>query len=359
MEPVDTGEASFWNDINRRIRDGKIIPIIGNSVRNDRIFSLDGDETVSGDNGIEEVPLTTDEQLAEVWADSIGFPLQDRYELARVAQFNRVKSDDTEQAKTKYLTFLKLALLNIAAIDDETAEITEELQSQITELGFSDIVNELDLPSFTSEDDDPLRVLARLPLPIYVTTSFYDFLERAIEAEGREPRCQICFWSGEPSNVLAEHRPDPAYIPSVQNPLVYHLHGMEGYPRSMVLSEDDYLDFLVAVAQDTDVRKPVIPLYLREALAESSLLLLGYRLWDWDFRVLFRGIINLQDSNLRMYGLVIQLDPEEQSGIVNGMEAKNYLREYFEPSKFKVEWGDSEEFISKLWQEWKKWRQGG
>jgi hypothetical protein len=52
-----------------------------------------------------------------------------------------------------------------------------------------------------------------------------------------------------------------------------------------VLTEDDYLDFLVKVSWDNTV----IPPRIAEALTDSSLLLLGYHLQDWDFRVMFRG----------------------------------------------------------------------
>lgn len=363
LRPV---EPNDWADVCRRIKEGTVIPILSNSVRNERIFEIDYGgalDTVSGQKTEKQANQesndsthTLDEQLAELWADVIGYPLADRYELARVAQFNRVRSDDAEQAKTKYLDFIKNALLASAESDGRVADIVDELRSQLSELSFSDIAKELDYPHFQNEEEDPLRIIARLPLPIYVTTSYYDFLERALQAEGRQPRTQICFWSGEIANVASEHATDPDFEPTPQNPLVYHLHGLEKYPSTMVLSEDDYLDFLVRVSQPPDPNKPLIPLYLKEALAVSSLALLGYRLQAWDFRVLFRGII--KQSILRQYSLVIQLSPEEQTGILNSEEARKYLQEYFEPSMFKVEWGDTDRFINKVWSEWNKWRRG-
>jgi len=362
IKPIDVTEEVLWEDINRRIKDGEVIPILSNSVRNDKIFEsalgILEQDPAEVDRGEKADCLTVDEELAEVWAKSIGYPLQDRYDLPIVAQFNRVESDDDDQAKAKYLTFLKLALLNLLEDNPEYRDTVDELRGQMIELNFSDIVQELDILSSKSGDNDSLNLLARLPLPIYITTSYYDFLERAIRAEGREPRTQVCFWCGELTNVDDEHRTDHTYSPSVAEPLVYHLHGLEKYPRSMVLSEDDYLDFLVAVSQDTDTRYPIIPLYLRQALTESSLILLGYRMQDWDFRVLFRGVINRKGSSLRMYSLIIQLNPEEQYGIENCCEAREYLKAYFQPSRFKVEWGHSDGFIQKLWSEWNSWRSG-
>jgi hypothetical protein len=242
-------------------------------------------------------------------------------------------------------------------MDKNVADLVAELKSQIVTRTFADVTCELDYPKFKDGQEDPLRILAKLPLHIYVTTSYYDFLERALQAEDKTPRTQVCFWAGEPRDVAPEHRADPNFVPTKDKPLVYHLHGFEKYPESIVLSEDDYLDFLVRISQDTDANAPIIPLYLREALTESSLILLGYRLQDWDFRVLFRGIINAKHSNLRRFSLAIQLDPAQQQSVENAAGAQKYLQEYFEPAKFRVEWGDTESFIKKLWQEWNKWRQ--
>lgn len=359
IKPVGPPQDDYWEEINRRIKEHKIIPILANSVRNDLIFNLEtGDET-----GEESLPRpeagaekTIGETLAEIWAESLGYPLNDNSNLARVAMYNRVKSQDTEEAKIKYLAFVKEALLQLAGSDPQAADVVAELQSQVRELGFADLAQELGYPRFTKPEQDSLRLLARLPLSIYVTTSYYDFLERAIRLEGRKPVTQVCFWSRDTTNILPEHIPDPNFIPTPETPLVYHLFGLERYPRSLVLSEDDYLDFLVEVTGDNDARNPFIPLRLREALAESSLILLGYRLQDWDFRILFRGIINSRFSNLRPFGLIIQIKPED-TGIVNVQEVRRYLTEYFEPAQFKVEWNSADEFIRRMWEEWNQWRQ--
>ena len=36
--------------------------------------------------------------------------------------------------------------------------------------------------------------LAKLNLPVYVTTSYYDFLEKALEHAGKQPRTEISYW---------------------------------------------------------------------------------------------------------------------------------------------------------------------
>jgi hypothetical protein len=358
-------EADFWEELDLRIQRGQVIPILGNSVRNDRIFDVDHDYDLGLADGKPHpraTQLNVEEELAEIWAEGIGYPLPDKHRLARVAVYNQVKSRDRAEAKRKYLRFLKECLLGIAAGDDRVADQVDELGSQVGSLSFSHIASTLGYPRFTQGCPDPLRLLARLPLPIYVTTSYYDFMERALYAEGRSPRSQICVWWVDPADrqavdLSAEHITDPGFVPSPENPLVYHLNGFEEYPESLVLSEDDYLDFLVRVSEEgKDSEAPLIPLYLSAALAQSSLLLLGYRLQDWDFRVLFRGLIKAKSTSLRKFSVAIQLDPLEQREITNSKEARRYLKDYFRTENFEVEWGSTDSFVQKLCQQWDEWR---
>ncbi|MEZ4705724.1 MAG: SIR2 family protein [Caldilineaceae bacterium] len=379
---ADTPDSDhdFWNDLYSRLRDGKVVPIVGNAVRNNRIFDIDDDDNVGlnvPESDADDDPLnrldyvasdhlSIDEELAEMWAESIGYPLPDQPQLPRVAQFHRVISNDMRQAKSNYLKFLKECLLDVAEDDEAVAEVVEGLRTQIIEKSFSDIVAELDYPHFSTRRPDPLRILAKLRLPIYVTTSYYDFLERALEKEGvpkEKIHTKFCLWNMESESVDPAHLPDPQYIPSRDEPVVYHLHGYEKYPRSLVLSEDDHLDYLLALAQDTNANKPLIPLYLRTALEESSLLLLGYRLQDWDFRILYRGLINVQHSRLRildrMYSIAIQLDPKYQDRIQDKEKARQYLNDYFRSANFRVEWSSIDRFIVTLWNQYNQRRNQG
>jgi hypothetical protein len=343
------GDQVDRSEIFARVRDGKVIPIIGGSVHFDQVFKL----LVA-----EDISEPVDEALARTWADLIGYPLKDTFDLARVALYNHVQSDDPEHARRKYLTFLKQILVELGKSDESVSDVAFELEKQVNEMSLSGIANDLGYPAYPSPEQDPLRLLARLNLPIYVTTSYFDFLERAIITEGRTPRTQVCFWSGDETNVLPEHLPDPNFRPTPATPLVYHLFGFEKYPRTMVLSEDDYLAFLAETTKGPDVHKPVIPLYLADALRSMSLILLGYHLHDWDFRVLFRGIIKPGLTTLRSFGLVVQLEPGKIGMAGNPEEANRYLKEYFEDADFKVVWGESETYLHDLWKEWTKWVQG-
>ena len=358
-------DEEFWKELVLQIRSSRLIPIISNTVRNDYILdsNFDGDVDKIGVPGADQ--LTIEEELATEWAEEIEYPLPDNFKLARVAQFNRVvKSLTDEYAKSKYLNFLKDTLLQIASNDETVVPVieSEKMWDRLEDLSFSHIAHELGYPKFNSIKQDSLRTLAKFPLPIYVTTSYYNFLERLLQGEGKLPQTQICFCSSDelPANLKEEHKPDPNLEPTVERPLVFHLFGLEDYPESLVLSEDDYFDFLVEFSKQLSEVKSsnqppenrIIPPYLQGHLARSPLLLLGYRPQDWDFRVLFRGIIiTAQETVKRDFGVAIQFDPEQQ-GIEDAKNAQTYLEKYFGKANFAVRWGNTDSFIKELWRAW-------
>ena len=120
----------------------------------------------------------------------------------------------------------------------------------------------------------PHSVLADLSLPIYITTNYDKFMEEALITRGRQPDSEYCRW-----NEVLEFAGDslfknPQYKPTEDKPLVYHLHGIIDEPQSMVLTERDYIDFVINLTIDENL----IPTVIRKALAMTSLLFIGYSL---------------------------------------------------------------------------------
>ena len=342
-----------WTDISRNIKAGTVLPVIGNALRNDGIFNwYFKTEGIPGNN---QAIITVDDYLALRWADFLEYPLMDTTNLARVAIYNRVLSKSDVEARENYLLFLKGILLEAAGADPRVQDQVPQLEGQIEQRSFSDLVVELDYPSLPSGKEDPLRCLARMHLPLYITTSYYDFLERALEAEGYPPRTQICFWSGEPASVEAGHRTQHGLELNRDNPVVYHLFGLERYPSTMVVSEGDYMDYVMRLTRDTNTQNPILPLYLTDALASAKLILMGYRLQDWDFRILYRLI---GDSKLRPSSLLVQVDPKQLArDILKSEEVRKYLEKYFQDKSFIIHWGNPDEFVYQLCAEYKKWTQ--
>ena len=246
-------------------------------------------------------------EIAQRWAATHGYPLEDAHDLARVSQYVAVHQDDAMYPKEL---------------------LTEELKA----LPATDVTS----------PDEPHSVLAALPLPLFITTNYDDSMYRALQAAGKDPRREVCRWNRSPA-LSQEPSPftDPAYAPTPANPLVYHLHGRLGLPESLVLTEDDYLDFLVAIARDPNL----LPHQIQRGLAGTSLLFVGYRLADWDFRVIHRGLIAATEASLRRLSVTVQLTA--------GDAARDYLDRYFGALKLRVYWGSATEFAAELRERWK------
>jgi hypothetical protein len=352
------GEADdLWQDLARRVKEGKIIPILSNSLRDERFMRL---------FGLPDKSLAA--FISESWAVSkkVGYPMQDTDNLARVAQYHQVTARNPEKAKRDFLDFMVQGLMGFAASSDPKAAalIEEKNLLETPDLLFADLVAELQYPPLQPGEEDLMALLAKLRLPIYITTSYYDFLERALIADGRKRvRSEVCTWSGQISKIDREFLPSPAE-PTPDEPLVFHLFGMERYPHTMVLSVDDYLNFLVNIfLRETDAKTsqsqgapPPIPAYLWERIVELPLLIMGFRLHDWDFQVLYRGIVTAKPAAAhRDAGVVIQVKPDQQSGFTDPDRAEEYLKNYLSQEvNFQVKFGTPDEFIVKLYRTFKQ-----
>lgn len=383
---IDAGNGKDIFFINRckELEQQRLIPIIGDTIRNAHIFQKSGelqdDHDRSDANHPKPRPNIT-EEIAQRWAragtikekvdEPIVYPLTDDIQIARVAQFYSLVQGDPVLAKQDYLDFLKDYLLTVAEglvdeADEEEFAFLNNLREEVS-YTFSDMVYELDFPRcFHDQREDPLHILARLPIKIYITTSYHDFVEKELQAAGKNPQSRLCYWNGKPDNLQPEHTPDPNYWPSVNTPLVYHLLGMEQYPSSMVLSEDDYLEFLWELASDKESLREgstiissktrpnsIIPEYLRNAINDCSLLVLGYRLHDWDLKAVLHGLLKADELTYRKgVSTAIHIDLENQQIVKDKEQAEAYLRSYFKRARFEVRFEESDAFLNNLWQQY-------
>ena len=196
----------------------------------------------------------------------------------------------------------------------------------------------------------PFQTLAELPLPIYLTTNPDDMLGDALRAAGKNPVVEICRWNNDLTRLPSIYDQEPDYRPSAERPLVYQLFGRLSVPELVVLTEDDYFDFLIGVTSNNDL----IPAVVRRGLSDTALLFLGFNLDEWDFRVLFRSIMNREGSARRgKYAhIAAQIDPE-QSQTLEPDGARRYLEEYFGDSDISIFWGNVNDFAAELHTRWK------
>lgn len=400
-----------WRAIARRIQKGKCTPIIGNRLH----MNI----------------LPKPSELPSAWAEEIDYPLGDEHSLTRLAQYLSVSLGDSA-AKEEYLTFVKAYA--IAQKSGQTPEqVLDKFGSRLVDIPLIKVANQMGYTKNGKSGINPIDLLARMPIPIYITTSYYNFIESTLQRLKKSPQSDNCNWldtqreqkNGTSSNPLSTLRqlvlqyfntselqdicfqldvdfeelegsgksnkarelithmrrrnrlPDlvevgkqlrpqlewpiisntPAmiedatavhtsifkqnsnYRPTATEPLVYHLFGQEADPRSIVLTEDNHLDFLMRISQE----KRLIPPVVAQSLEDSSLLLMGYRINEWDFRTLFRGLITSRRGSRRAISIALQLEPEQYT-----KEAQEYLEHYFQEVEFKVYWGSSQEFLTNI-----------
>ncbi|RRR72993.1 MAG: CHAT domain-containing protein [Candidatus Viridilinea halotolerans] len=286
--------------------------------------------------GLLEPILGTTRTIARHWADRFSFPLapHEREALPQVAQFLAV-TQDVNFPRDQFSRSLRQALVE---------RYGGELTSSLCATGaatLNHLINEVGTRRCATITDEPHRVLAELPFRIYLTTNPDSLLEAALWAQGREPQVALCPWNDYIEQRLESYDDEP----TEQRPLVYHLFGTLDEPESLVLTEDDYFDFLIGVTRHNHL----IPHAVRMALADSALLFLGFALDDWNFRVLFRSLMRQEGRSRRSrYAHVgVQITPDE-GRITAPEQARHYLESYFQGADISIYWGSSEEFVREL-----------
>jgi hypothetical protein len=144
--------------------------------------------------------------------------------------------------------------------------------------------------------------LAALPFKLAVTTCQDHRFEQALE---RMQPARRPFRSGY--NFRGDRTDNPE-VPegSLNAPLIYHLFGDIEVPNSLVLSENDLLDFLIGAVSG----KPQLPNRLSLGLQRQSqsLLFIGFGLRQWYLRLLLKVLLRLLDLGQRAFALEPLMD---------------------------------------------------
>jgi SIR2-like domain len=173
------------------------------------------------------------------------------------------------------------------------------------------------------------RFLAKLPTPLLVLTTNYDsMIERAFQA-AQKPFDLIIHQTNDDARagsvVFKPHDGPPQTIPPnhvvvdlERTSVIYKMHGTAApqgsLPESYVITEDDYIDFLIRLGSNTP-----IPSMISEAFIERHFLFLGYGLADWNFRVVLASLqehLRRQPSwAIRWRGSAIEEDIWKSRGV--------------------------------------------
>jgi hypothetical protein len=286
--------------------------------------------------GLLEPLLGSTREIARHWAEAYAFPMEphEREDLPQVAQYLAVNQD--AQFPRDQLG----ELLCEEIMQRFGSGLPKHLRSaQAGQIGA--LLEAAGAICRARDPADPHGVLANLPFPIYITTNPDNLLEAALSAVGKQPQVAICPWNDYVESSLAGYDDEP----TPQRPLVYHLFGDLREPDSLVLTEDNYFDFLIGVTRNNHL----IPDVVREALADTSLLFLGFQMDDWNFRVLFRSLMSREGRvrRSRYAHVAVQINPDE-GRILEPERARQYLESYFQDADMSIYWGSSEDFIQDL-----------
>ncbi|HEX4065466.1 MAG TPA: CHAT domain-containing protein [Acidobacteriaceae bacterium] len=307
-------EFDKWRSICASVRAGRFIPILGPEL---------GDDLLGGT-----------QELARVLAERHGFPLanHERDDLAKVAQFIAVEQKRSYVYEAIQNQFLDQVHRHLATRGNVAPRTLNGLLDAVVEECSADPTN-------------PYHVLSDLPASIYLNASYTPLLLRTLRSQGKDPEPVFTAWRGEE----VPRKPEPKIAkPTPQNPWVYHVFGLFGKPDSLVLTEDDFFDYLIAEAR-LDLLLPA----LVGQLMQSSLLFLGFRLDDWRFRVLFRMIVTRQGTRtLRELAHVgVQVNPGDWS-VADAGKARKYIESYFHGGdgapEISIFWGTPRDFLKQL-----------
>jgi hypothetical protein len=140
---------------------------------------------------------------------------------------------------------------------------------------------------YTSEAYNPSDVhhsLASLPFNLILTTCHDALLTRALQSSGKKPFVRRYHFRGDRHDNLEF---TPSETPD--EPVLYHLFGFAQEPRSLVLSENDVLDFLLAIVSE----RPPLPNTLSRLLKrkDQSFLFVGFGIKQLHLRILLKAFI--------------------------------------------------------------------
>ncbi|MBS0197502.1 MAG: SIR2 family protein [Planctomycetes bacterium] len=303
-EAVPTGlgwSEDTWGSLLRAIKAKKCTPFIGAGAC---------------------VPfLPTGRKIAQQWADEEGYPFDDKTNLVRVAQYLAVKCGAMDP---------KLRIKEIFDTFKQRPDFSSPCQAH--------------------------SLLADLNLPVYITTNYDDYMFEALRQRNRKPRRDVCRWRVDRQRDAQPATPMPE--PTVDEPLVFHLHGVLDDDQSMVLTEDDYLEFLMNVSADP----ARIPPRIERAFTESKLLFMGYSLDDMNFKVLFRKLALYMQRSGGARHIAVQLAPtpgdSAQESIARAERQSLYLRDQLKQKDVEVYWSTCEQFAKELRTRWEAVKNG-
>lgn len=316
----------FWATLLENIADGECTPFLG--------------------PGVTAGLLPSPVEIAQRLAEEYNYPFPATESLPRVAQF--VGTLDNRRLRKEIVR---------AKVAGFTARMGRKADPADRQLSLDQLVASVGWPNGQQIAEGEMhQQMAELNLPLFVTTNSDSFMTRALQAKNPAARRETVKWREPVSQGAARPHFDLDPPPSPATPVVLHLFGTDDDLLSMVLTEDDYLDYLARISRDYEY---LLPTSVQDALASTTLLFLGYRLEDLDLKVILRGLLsNLDLERWGMLHVAVQIEAETADQ-ARQQEVTRFFQRYFANSKIDVYWGSTQQFIADLHARWQEYQQPG
>jgi hypothetical protein len=138
--------------------------------------------------------------------------------------------------------------------------------------------------ALVDSQDPTFEGLAALPFSLFVTSRHDATLGHFLGRAGKRAKSNGYQFRGDRKDILG-------YLGTVEEPLVYRLYGCFDAPDSLVITENDQLEFLRAVVSEN----PKLPADLTNMFRDKNFLFLGFGLGNYHLRVLLH-VLNLNKS---------------------------------------------------------------
>lgn len=318
---------SFWNTLLDNIADGVCTPFLG--------------------AGVTAALLPGPGELAQTLAVANNYPFLDLSDFPRVAQF--MATTDKTRLRNEVQRMLVEGFKRRMNLPAAPSDRRSQLTALIAAADWSQRCRQV----FETELH---HLLADLELPLYITTNFDNFMALALANKlGKPVRRLAVDWRAPLRQTAARPHFDLEPPLHKDDPVVLHLFGNDDDVLSMVLSEDDYLDYLARIARDYEY---LLPTSVTARLARTTLLFLGYRLEDLDLKIILRGLLTHLDlERWGMLHVAVQLEAATIDE-AKQREVVRYFQRYFAHSRIDVYWGSTQQFIADLHARWQEYRHG-
>ncbi len=285
----NSGKTVIKDGIIGYFRKGKVVPIIGPGILKGILPSI----------------FETTKHLAVKYGYPTYNPQTRHNDLPRIARFIGIQKGSLYLPHEQLIEFLKEELINR---NNKNSNWMKKSLSEIIEGIAPDHFNE----------DEPHSILARMKLKTYITTNWDGFMHAALLENGYDAMRMRCKWRTKEKQDYE--------VSSPTKPIVYHIYGFDEEPTSLVLTEDDYLEFIRNISIDwkqslNENERPRIPHYVQRELGSCMLLFLGFNLHDLDFRILFRGLVERVESG-------DDVDPKRMAVVLDDATSPQEIRQF-------------------------------